>query len=61
MGKGHTADDLGNVESIIKAVGGINSPRLEQFRADMAKKYPGHAIKEGSADWFRLLQRKLGI
>lgn len=61
LGKGHTADDLGNVESIIKAVGGINSPRLEQFRADMAKKYPDRNIQEGTADWFRLLHRKLGI
>jgi len=61
LGPGHSANDLGNVESIIRAVGGINSPRLEQFRADMAKKYPERAIKEGTADWFRLIHQKLGI
>jgi hypothetical protein len=59
LGAGHTSDDLGNAESIIAAVGGINSPRLEQFRADMAKKYPH--LKEGSIDWFKLISQKLGI
>ncbi len=59
LGPGHTADDLGNVESIIAAVGGINSPRLQQFRDDMAKKYPH--LKEGSADWFKSIQQKLAI
>jgi len=59
LGPGHTANDLGNVESIIAAVGGINSPRLEQFRADMAKKYPH--LKEGSTDWFKLISQKLAI
>lgn len=59
LGKGHTAEDLGNVESIIKAVGGIDSPRLEQFRADMAKKYPH--LKEGTVDWFKNIRQKLGL
>jgi len=39
LGAGATAYDLGNVESMIAKVGGINSPRLQQFRDDMAKKY----------------------
>ena len=59
LGPGHTSNDLGNAESIIAAVGGINSPRLEQFRADMAKKYPH--LKEGSIDWFKLISQKLAI
>jgi len=59
LGKGATADDLGNVESIIAKVGGIDSPRLAQFRDDMAKKYP--QLKEGSADWFKSLRNKLNI
>lgn len=59
LGKGATAEDLGNVESIIAKVGGINSPRLEQFRADMAKKYPH--LKEGTVDWFRNIRSKLNI
>jgi len=59
LGKGATAEDLGNVESIIARVGGINSPRLEQFRADMAKKYPH--LKEGTVDWFKLISQKIAI
>ena len=59
LGKGATAEDLGNVESIIKAVGGIDSPRLEQFRADMAKKYPH--LKEGTVDWFKNIRQKLSL
>jgi len=59
LGPGHTSNDLGNAESIIAAVGGINSPRLEQFRADMAKKYP--QLKEGTVDWFKLISQKLAI
>lgn len=59
LGKGATADMLGNVESMIAAVGGINSPRLEQFRADMAKKYP--QLKEGSIEWFASIRNKLNI
>ena len=51
--------DLGNVESIIAAVGGINSPRLAQFRDDMAKKYPH--LTEGSVDWFKSIKAKLTI
>ena len=59
LGKGATAEDLGNAESIIAAVGGINSPRLEQFRADMAKKYP--QLKEGTVDWFKLISQKIAV
>ena len=59
LGKGATAEMLGNVESMIQAVGGIDSPRLEQFRADMAKKYP--QLKEGSVDWFKAIRSKLAI
>lgn len=59
LGTGHTAEDLGNVESIIAAVGGINSPRLAQFRDDMAKKYPH--LKEGTVDWFKSIKQKLVI
>ena len=59
LGQGATAEDLGNAESIIARVGGINIPRLEQFRADMAKKYP--QLTEGSIDWFKLISQKLAI
>jgi hypothetical protein len=59
LGAGATAEDLGNVESIIAKVGGINSPRLEQFRADMAKKYPH--LQEGSIDWFKVISQKIAI
>jgi hypothetical protein len=61
LGKGATADMLGNVESMIAAVGGIDSPRLEQFRADMAKKYPERNLKEGTADWFKYIKQKLAV
>ena len=59
LGKGAAADMLGNVESMIAAVGGIDSPRLAQFRDDMAKKYPH--LKEGSVDWFKAIRSKLVI
>ena len=59
LGKGANADMLGNVESMIAAVGGIDSPRLAQFRDDMAKKYP--QLKEGSVDWFKAIRSKLVI
>jgi hypothetical protein len=59
LGKGATADDLGNAESIIAKVGGIDSPRLAQFRDDMAKKYP--ELKEGSADWFKSIRQKITV
>ncbi len=59
LGKGATADMLGNVESMIAAVGGIDSPRLAQFRDDMAKKYP--QLKEGTADWFKHIKQKLAV
>ena len=59
LGKGATADQLGNVESMIAAVGGIDSPRLQQFRDDMAKKYP--QLKEGTVDWFKAIRSKLAV
>lgn len=59
LGPKATGDDLGSVESIIDAVGGINSPRLAQFRDDMAKK--GMTLKEGTADWFKSIRAKLAI
>ena len=59
LGPGHSAQELGNVESIIAAVGGIESPRLQQFRDDMAKKYP--QLKEGTVDWFKSIRSKLAI
>jgi hypothetical protein len=59
LGKGATADMLGNVEAMIAAVGGIDSPRLAQFRDDMAKKYP--QLTEGSVDWFKSIKQKLAI
>ena len=59
LGKGATSDMLGNVEAMIQAVGGIDSPRLAQFRDDMAKKYP--QLKEGSVDWFKNLRQKLAV
>ena len=59
LGKGATAEMLGNVESMIDAVGGIDSPRLAQFRDDMAKKYPH--LKEGTIDWFKAIRQKLAI
>ncbi len=59
LGPGRTAEDLGNVESIIAAVGGINSPRLAQFRDDMAKKYPH--LQEGTSDWFRFIRAKITV
>lgn len=59
LGPGHSSDDLGNAESIIAAVGGINSPRLAQFRDDMAKK--GMNLAEGTVDWFKSIRSKLAI
>jgi hypothetical protein len=61
LGKGATADMLGNVESMIDAVGGIDSPRLAQFRDDMAKKYPNRQVKEGTVDWFKAIKQKIAI
>ena len=59
LGPNATADDLGNAESIIAAVGGVNSPRLAQFRDDMAKK--GMNLAEGTVDWFKSIRAKLAI
>ena len=59
LGANASADDLGSAESIIQAVGGIDSPRLAQFRDDMAKK--GINLQEGTADWFKSLRQKLAV
>jgi hypothetical protein len=58
-----TAADLGSADSIIDAVGGIDSPRLAQFRADMAKKQgpANESAPVGSASWFSSLKGKLAI
>lgn len=61
LGPQATPADLGNVESIISAVGGLNSPRLAQFRDDMAKKQAVAESFVGTTDWFKLINRKLGI
>lgn len=59
LGPNASADDLGSAESIIAAVGGINSPRLQQFRDDMSKKYPD--LKEGTVDWFKNIRQKISV
>ena len=59
IGPNATADNLGSAESIIQAAGGIDSPRLQQFRDDMAKKYP--ELKEGTVDWFKNIRQKLAV
>lgn len=59
LGPNASADDLGNAESIIAAVGGVQSPRLAQFRDDMAKK--GINLAEGTVDWFKSIRAKLAI
>jgi hypothetical protein len=53
---------LATVDRILDHLpGGINSPRLAQFRADMTKKYPDRFIKEGTVDWFANLRSKLNV
>ena len=62
LGANATADDLGSAESIIQAVGGIDSPRLQQFRDDMAKKgIKESSVPVGTPEWFSSLTRKLGV
>ena len=57
-----TQDWTATVDRILNHLpGGINSPRLAQFRGDMQKKYPDLVLTEGTADWFRSIQRKLGV
>lgn len=58
LGPNGTRDDLRNVESIIDAVGGLNSPRLAQFRNDLDKKQPPKA-NMGTNEWFRNLMTVL--
>jgi hypothetical protein len=41
--------------------GGLDNPRLAQFRGDMQKKYPERFLKEGTVDWFKSIRGKLAI
>lgn len=67
LGPNATWRDIANVENIIKYFeqeGGMDSPRLAQFKADIEKKRADMAkkkLKEGSADWFRAISQNLSI
>lgn len=55
-------DWLATVDRILQHIpGGIDNPRLAQFKGDMMKKYPDRFLKEGSADWFRLISQKIAL
>jgi hypothetical protein len=55
-------DWLATVDRILQNIPqGIDNPRLAQFKGDMQKKYPERFLKEGSADWFRLISQKITI
>jgi hypothetical protein len=55
-------DWLATVDRILQHLPqGIDNPRLAQFKADMQKKYPDRFLKEGSADWFRLISQKIAL
>ena len=55
-------DWLATVDRILQHIPqGIDNPRLAQFKGDMQKKYPERFLKEGTADWFRLITQKLAI
>ena len=55
-------DWLATVERILQHIPqGIDNPRLAQFKGDMQKKYPERFLKEGSADWFRLISQKIAL
>jgi hypothetical protein len=55
-------DWLATVDRILQHIPqGIDNPRLAQFKGDMQKKYPERFLKEGSADWFRLISQKITI
>ena len=55
-------DWLATVDRILQHLPqGIDNPRLAQFKGDMMKKYPDRFLKEGSADWFRLISQKIAL
>lgn len=55
-------DWLATVDRILQHLPqGIDNPRLAQFKGDMQKKYPDRFLKEGSADWFRLISQKITL
>ena len=55
-------DWLATVDRILQHIPqGMDNPRLAQFKGDMQKKYPERFLKEGTADWFRLITQKLAI
>ena len=55
-------DWLATVDRILQHIpNGIDNPRLAQFKGDMQKKYPERFLKEGSADWFRLISQKIAL
>ena len=55
-------DWLATVDRILAHIPqGIDNPRLAQFKGDMMKKYPERFLKEGSADWFRLISQKIAL
>jgi hypothetical protein len=55
-------DWLATVDRILQHIPqGIDNPRLAQFKGDMQKKYPERFLKEGSADWFRLISQKITL
>jgi hypothetical protein len=59
---GANQDWLATVDRILAHIPqGIDNPRLAQFKGDMQKKYPDRFIKEGSADWFRLISQKITL
>lgn len=55
-------DWLATVDRILAHIPqGIDNPRLAQFKGDMMKKYPERFLKEGTADWFRLISQKIAL
>ena len=55
-------DWLATVDRILTHIPqGIDNPRLAQFKGDMMKKYPDRFLKEGTADWFRLISQKITV
>ncbi len=55
-------DWLATVDRILQHIpGGIDNPRLAQFKGDMQKKYPERFLKEGTADWFRHIFQKITL
>lgn len=53
---------LATVDRILSHLpGGLDNPRLAQFKGDMQKKYPDRFLKEGTTDWFKAISQKLAI